>query len=115
MIGSAAGTAFPTSVRFALLAIALDVAAVASFVLAVFVAFDLNLEGALPAFGFVVLALLVPPLATLAALAASVRSVSESKKPLAKILASALAVVSVGILLLWGVLAFSLLQSGGGD
>src|SRR3954451_10808049 len=53
MTGSAAGTAIPASVRFALLAIALDAAAVASFVLAVFVAFDLNLEGALLAVAFV--------------------------------------------------------------
>src|SRR4051794_34409491 len=111
MIGSAAGTAIPTSVRFALLAIALDVGAVASFVLAVFVAF--NLEGALPAFGFVVLAMLVPPLAPVAGLGAVVRSAGEAKKPLAKILASALAVVSVGILLLWGVLVVSLLHSEG--
>ena len=51
----------------------------------------------------------VPGLATLAAVAASIRSVTESKKRLAKCVASALAVVS-GILLVLCVVALFALQ-----
>ena len=51
----------------------------------------------------------VPWLATLAAVAASIRSVTESKKRLAKCVASALAVVS-GILLVLCVVALFALQ-----
>ena len=51
----------------------------------------------------------VPWLATLAAIAASIRSVTESKKRLAKCVASALAVVS-GILLVLCVVALFALQ-----
>ena len=40
MLGFAAGTAIPPSVRFALMAIALDVGAVASFALAVILGFN---------------------------------------------------------------------------
>ena len=81
----------------------------ASFALALFVGFGFD-----TVLGFVVLAGPVPLLATLAALAASMRSVSESKKPFAKIVASAPAVVTVSILLLCGVLFLAVLQGGGG-
>ena len=104
MLGSAAGTAIPPSVRFALMAIALDVGAVASFALAVILGFNSG-EG----LGVLVLAGPVPWLATLAAIAASTRSLSESKKRLAKFVASALAVVS-GILLVLCVVVLIALQ-----
>ena len=66
--------------------------------------------GGLPCrLGVLVLAGPVPWLATLAAIAASTRSLSESKKRLAKFVASALAVVS-GILLVLCAVALIALQ-----
>lgn len=53
-----------------------------------------------------------PPLAALAALAASLRSASEAKKPLAKLIAWALAFISGSVLLLWVVLLFWVSQGG---
>lgn len=53
----------------------------------------------------------VPLIARLAVLAAPIRSVSESKKPLAKIVASALAVVDGILLPLWGVVLLGLREA----
>ena len=85
------------------MALALDVGAVASFALSLVVAFTSGVTTA-----FLVLAFPVPLLATLAALAASIRSLSESKERLAKFVASALAAVSGILLVLWLVALFAL-------
>jgi len=107
MVALTAGTASSRRFRFVLMALALDVGAVASFALSLVVAFTSGVTTA-----FLVLAFPVPLLATLAALAASIRSLSESKERLAKFVASALAVVSGLLLCWWGVVLLALL---GGD
>jgi len=105
MVALTAGTASSRRFRFALMALALDVGAVASFALSLVVAFTSGVTTA-----FLVLAFPVPLLATLAALAASIRSLSESKERLAKFVASALAVVSGLLLCWWGVVLLALLD-----
>ena len=108
MVGSAAGNATPTPGRWAFIAFAFDAGAVASFAFGALVGGALDTDA--KAWGFVILGALVPALATLTALAASIRAVSEARKPLAKIAISALGVVSGILLLLCGAGLFFLLQ-----
>lgn len=90
------------------MAFALDVGGVATFASAPLVGGDLDTD--IQAWRYLILAGVVPPFAALAALAASIRSVREAKTSLAKLLASALAVVSGIMLLLGGVLLLVILQ-----
>lgn len=111
MVGSVASTATPRPARWALVACALDVGAVGSVACAPLVTED---DTVVAGWVFVILVLVVPPLAALAALAASLRSASEAKKSLAKLVAAALAVISGSLFLLW-VVGLFLVSQGGGD
>lgn len=109
MAGSTVGTVTPRPVRLALLAIALDVGALASVAFAPIVGGDFDTDA--QAGGYYAFAALVPPLATLAALILSIRSVRAAKQLPAELLAWTAAVFS-SILLLLSVTLLLVLAQG---